>query len=66
MTAALKFALDDKAVSVAEACERLGSIHRATFYRLAFFKTRRIRLSDGRVGVLLSDIHAYLTLQRGR
>lgn len=56
----------DEAVSIEEACRRLAGIHRATFYRIPFFRTRRIRLSDGRVGVLLADIDQYLRLQRGR
>ena len=65
MSAALKYEQPhDEAVSVDEACRRLAGIHRATFYRMKFFKTRRVKV-EGRTGVLVADIDAYLRIQRG-
>lgn len=53
-------------VDIPEACRRLANIDRATFYRLAFFKTRKVRVSPGRVGIRVSDIELYLHLQSNR
>lgn len=55
--------LSDQAVTVDEARKRLANIGRSTFYRIEFFKHRKIRMSTGRVGILLSDIAKYLELQ---
>lgn len=57
---------NNEAVSIGEACRRLAGIHRATFYRLAFFRSRRVPMSEGRVGVLVRDIDHYLEIQRQR
>ncbi len=50
-------------IDVREACRRLANIDRSTFYRIAFFKTRRVPVTKGRVGILASDIDLYLHLQ---
>ena len=65
MSAALKYEpAHDEAVSLAEACRRLAGIHRATFYRLKFFKGRRVKV-NGKTAVLVADINTYLRIQRG-
>lgn len=56
----------DQVVDIPEACRRLANIDRATFYRLPFFKTRKVRVSPGRVGIRVSDIELYLHLQSRR
>lgn len=50
-------------IDVREACRRLANIDRATFYRIKFFKTRRIKVSERRTGILASDIDLYIHLQ---
>lgn len=55
----------EQTYSVEEAAAKLG-ISRATFYRLAWFKTRKCRISTGRVGYLAGDINQYQSLQRGQ
>jgi hypothetical protein len=50
-------------IDVREACRRLANINRATFYRIQFFKNKRIPVSPGRVGILASDVDMYLHLQ---
>lgn len=67
MAAAVQFEPShEEAVSVLEACRRLAGISRATFYRIPYFRTRRIRTSEGRVGILVSDIDLYLKIQAGK
>lgn len=44
---------------------RLLAVSRATFYRIAWFKSRRVRLTTRRVGYLASDIALYQALRRG-
>lgn len=53
-------------LTVAEVCRRLGEIHRATFYRIPFFRSRKIRIVAGRVGVLASDVELYIHLRKPR
>ncbi len=57
---------DLSVLNVAQACERLGGISRATFYRLPYFRTRRILLSPGRVGILAADVDRYIVQQSQR
>lgn len=44
---------------------RLLGISRSTFYTLAWFKSRKVRTSDGTVGYLASDVALYQSLRRG-
>jgi predicted DNA-binding transcriptional regulator AlpA len=46
-----------------EVADLLG-ISRATFYRLVWFKGRKIRTSAGTVGYLASDVALYQSLRR--
>jgi predicted DNA-binding transcriptional regulator AlpA len=55
----------EQTYSAEEAAAKLG-ISRATFFRLAWFKTRKVRTSKGTVGYLAGDIHTYQTLNRGQ
>ena len=43
----------------------LLSLSRASFYRLAWFKSRKLRLSAKRVGYLASDVALFQTLRKG-
>jgi predicted DNA-binding transcriptional regulator AlpA len=49
----------------AEEVAKLLSVSRATFYRLAWFKARKVRTSVGTVGYLASDVALYQSLRRG-
>ena len=53
----------DETVSIPEACRRLAGISKATFYRIRFFKGKRVPVSEGRVGVRVTDINLYLALK---
>lgn len=44
---------------------RLLGIGRSTFYTIAWFKSKRVRVTDGTVGYLASDIALYQTIRRG-
>jgi hypothetical protein len=55
----------EQTYSAEETAGKLG-ISRATFYTLAWFKTRKVRMSTGRVGYLAGDITLYQSLNRGR
>jgi predicted DNA-binding transcriptional regulator AlpA len=50
----------------AEEVARLLGISRATFFRLAWFKARKVRTSAGTVGYLASDVALYQSLRRGQ
>jgi len=52
-------------LSVVDVCRKLG-IGRATFYRLPYFRTRRVVISPNRIGFLESDVEAYIHLQSNR
>lgn len=54
----------EQTYSAEETAAKLG-ISRATFYTLAWFKTKKVRISTGRVGYLASDITMYQSLNRG-
>jgi predicted DNA-binding transcriptional regulator AlpA len=67
MTAALKFdqvKTAEQTYSAADVARLLG-ISQATFFRIAWFKSRKVRLSAQRVGYLASDVSLYQTLRRG-
>jgi predicted DNA-binding transcriptional regulator AlpA len=54
----------EQTYSAEEAAAKLG-ISRATFYTLSWFKSKKVRVSTGRVGYLASDITLYQSLNRG-
>ena len=54
----------ERTVRPAEAAKLLG-VSRATFYRLPFFRTRKVRISERAVGYLESDIAMYQSIRRG-
>jgi len=54
----------DQTYSAAEVARLLG-ISQATFFRLAWFKGRKVRVSAQRVGYLASDVTLYQSLRRG-
>lgn len=43
----------------------LLNVSRATFYRIVWFKSRKVRTSAGTVGYLASDVAMYQSLRRG-
>jgi hypothetical protein len=49
---------------VADAARVLG-IARSTFYTIVWFKSRKVRMTDGTVGYLASDLALYQSLRRG-
>jgi predicted DNA-binding transcriptional regulator AlpA len=49
----------------AEEVAALLGVSRATFFRLAWFKGRKVRTSPGTVGYLASDVALYQSLRRG-
>lgn len=49
----------------AEEVAKLLGVSRATFFRIVFFKNKKIRTSVGTVGYLASDIALYQSLRRG-
>lgn len=55
----------DQMYSAAEVARLLG-ISQATFFRLSYFKAKKVRISAQRVGYLASDVYAFQTLNRGR
>lgn len=54
----------EQTYSAEETAAKLG-ISRSTFYTLVWFKSRKIRTSEGRVGYLAGDITMYQSLRRG-
>ena len=66
MSAAVKFDRANEVEQVYSAAEvaRLLGISHATFYRIAWFKSRRIRLSAQRVGYRASDVRLYQSLSK--
>lgn len=44
---------------------RLLGIARSTFYTIVWFKSRKVRITDGTVGWLASDVALYQSLRRG-
>jgi predicted DNA-binding transcriptional regulator AlpA len=63
MTAAL--AMRAEQVYKAEEVAALLGISRSTFYTLVWFKSRKVRTSEGTVGYLASDVALYQSLNRG-
>lgn len=55
----------DQVYRAKDAAKLLG-ISRSAFYTIAWFKTRKVRLTDGCVGYLASDIALFQSLRRGR
>lgn len=49
----------------AEDAAKLLGVSRSTFYTLAWFKSRKVRMSEGTVGYLASDVALYQSLRRG-
>jgi predicted DNA-binding transcriptional regulator AlpA len=49
----------------AEDAAKLLGVSRSTFYTLAWFKSKKVRISDGTVGYLASDLALYQSLRRG-
>lgn len=54
----------ERTFRAAEAARLLG-VSRATFYRLAFFRTKKVRVAKRAVGYLESDVALYQSLRRG-
>ncbi|HXU02138.1 MAG TPA: hypothetical protein VN903_14310 [Polyangia bacterium] len=63
MSAAPK--METQQVYKAEEAASILGISRATFFRLVWFKSRKIRTSKGTVGYLASDVALYASLRRG-
>lgn len=62
MTAAVKLTAE-QIYRPAEVAKLLG-IARSTFYTIAWFRSRKIRMTDGTVGYTASDVALYQTLRR--
>lgn len=58
-------AMTAEQVYKAEEVAALLGLSRATFYRLVWFKDKKIRTSKGTVGYLASDVALYQSLRRG-
>jgi predicted DNA-binding transcriptional regulator AlpA len=49
----------------ADDAAKLLGIGRSTFYTIVWFKSRKVRMTDGTVGYLASDLALYQSLRRG-
>jgi predicted DNA-binding transcriptional regulator AlpA len=55
----------DQTYRAKTAAQVLG-VSRATFYRIKWFRSKKVRMSDGTVGYLASDIALYQAMRRGQ